>query len=147
MYSTVPPNNQAQLREFLFDLRDKLLRVFGRYNTKLDVPLSISRGITPVLNNSFDSDTDSDGDTNPEVKMTELSVTEFLNFATMVLPEFDGKPENLQWFIDGIDRMNTQIATHVQVAISLIKTKLAGNTRSIITNKNTIVAIKATLKN
>lgn len=142
MYSTVPPNNQAQLREFLFDLRDKLLRVFGRYNTKLDVPLSISRGITPVLNNSFDSDTDSDGDTNPEVKMTELSVTEFLNFATKVLPEFDGKPENLQWFIDGIDRMNTQIATHVQVAISLIKTKLAGNTRSIITNKNTIVAIK-----
>lgn len=136
VYTTATAVHQSELRIYLFDLRDKLTRIFGRYQKKSIVPLSIHSGVQK----SDDTDSETESDTETEMAL------EFVNFATKVVPEFDGKPENLQRFFDGLDLMNTQIGTHLQTAISIIKTKLAGNCRSIITNENSIEAVKATLR-
>jgi len=83
-------------------------------------------------------------ETKPETTtISEMAqtVTEFIKLATSLLPEFDGKPENLQSFLDSLDLLDTLKGTHEPTAISLIKTKLKGHARNLISNEQTIAAI------
>ena len=73
------------------------------------------------------------------------TVVEFIKLATSLIPEFDGRQENLQSFLDSLNLLDTLKGTHEQTAISLIKTKLKGNARNFISNEQTIAAIITTL--
>lgn len=93
-----------------------------------------------------DSETEEDLESKREGIMV-LTVTEFVNFDTKVVPEFDGTIQNLQRFIDGITLMETQIGyVHANLALTIIKTKLTGNSRGLISNEATIQEIIAKLK-
>lgn len=64
-----------------------------------------------------------------------------------MVPEYDGKPFELQGFIDALTLVKSQMGNHEQMAIVLIKTKLKGNTRNLITNaENTIDLLILKLK-
>jgi len=75
------------------------------------------------------------------VKMT-MTTIEFLAIAAKLLPEFDGKSENLNKFLTALDLIDSIKETHESVAVNLIKTKLSGNASNIITTENTISQIK-----
>ena len=50
------------------------------------------------------------------------TVVEFIKLATSLIPEFDGKPENLQSFLDSLKLLEIIKDTHELTAISLLKT-------------------------
>lgn len=72
----------------------------------------------------------------PNLKMA-LSAHEFLNLASRLIPEFDGKSENLQTFVDAINLTNLQVGAHANLLLALIKTKLKGTVRNLITEEAT----------
>jgi len=69
------------------------------------------------------------------------TLIEFIRLATSLIPEFDGKPENLQSFLDALGLLDSLKSTHETTAIRLIKTKLKGHVRNLISNEQTIAAI------
>lgn len=75
------------------------------------------------------------------------SSIDFLNFASRIVPEFDGSPENLQRFVDAVNLVNENAGTNESSAVSLIKTKLSGTARNFITNESTVNEIVQTLQN
>ncbi|XP_055837524.1 translation initiation factor IF-2-like [Episyrphus balteatus] len=74
-----------------------------------------------------------------------MTPIEFINIATKLLPEFDGKVENLNKFINALDLLETIKETNEAIAIKLIKTKLNQTVSRLLTNETTIEAIKVTL--
>lgn len=74
------------------------------------------------------------------------TVTQFLGLASKLLPEFDGKPENLASFLDAIGLVDSIKETHEAVAVSLVKTKLKGTARNLINSETTLADIVAKLK-
>lgn len=71
---------------------------------------------------------------------------EFINLATRILTQFDGKPENLQRFIDELNTIDMLIGNHQNLAILIIKTKLIGHSRQFITNEISVADIVNTLR-
>lgn len=79
------------------------------------------------------------------LQKANMSAAEFLNNASKLLPDFDGKIDNLQRFLDAIDLVDLIKGTHESIAVTLIKSKLTNSARNLITTENTVVAIKAKL--
>lgn len=91
----------------------------------------------------------SESESEPEIEQTinmAMTQLEYLKLASSILPEFDGKAENLTSFIDGLSLIDSMKGSYETVAISLIKTKLKGHARKIITNEVTITEIIDKLK-
>lgn len=99
----------------------------------------------PLIPQPDDTDTDTSTDTESEDEQ-EMAAA-FISLATKILPVFDGKAENLQTFTDALNLLSTQVGEHADLAIAIIKTKLTGTARTLITDEATIPAIIATLGN
>lgn len=80
-----------------------------------------------------------------DVKMP-LSMIEFLNTASKLIPEYDGKPEELQSFLNALDLVNSIKDVHEQVAVNIIKTKTKGKALTAINSATSIETIKTALK-
>lgn len=75
------------------------------------------------------------------------SVVDFLRTASNLIPDFDGKAENLRSFLDALELVNSIKESHGIVAVSLVKTKLKGAARNLISNETSLEQIIATLAN
>lgn len=75
-----------------------------------------------------------------------MSQVEFLKLASSLIPEFSGKSENLQSFIDALSLVDSLKGTHEATAVNLIKTKLKGHVRNLINTEQTILSIIDKLK-
>ena len=154
-----------------WDLRDKLVKIFNRYNIKYELPhcfkIQIEFNIHSVLltdknltlqeieeeeeeeENEKEEDEDkhpTDPDnTNSSNTMTQ-TVEQFIATASRFIFDFDGKSVNLQSFIDGLTTVDLIKGDHEDLAVSLIKTKLKDSARQLITNETTIEQIIKTLK-
>lgn len=126
------------------ELRDKIVRIFGRYQIKILVPSDISEKLNTT--HSIESDTETDDESEEEEPKMAAQAKEFISLATKILPDYDGKPENLQGFIDALIILNINIGDHQALAIEIIKTKLKNNTRRYITEEDTIALVIAALK-
>lgn len=147
-------NNITQRKR---NLLSKLGNAFSRTNRELVI--TQGQNIPKIQEIEFGTDTEeeyqqtdseSDTESDPESEAElNMDVPTFLNAATKIVNfEFDGKAENLQRFIDALTLLNTPaiLGEHQALAITIIKTKLAGSARSLITNEDTIPAIIATLR-
>lgn len=74
------------------------------------------------------------------------TVTEFLKTAASLIPDFDGRVENLASFIDALELVNSIKESHEAVAVSLVKTRLKGLARNLISNADSLRRIIDTLK-
>ncbi|XP_037952485.1 homeobox protein 4-like [Teleopsis dalmanni] len=74
------------------------------------------------------------------------SADQFISTASRLIPEYDGTASNLQSFLDGIEMVDELKGEHERLAVTLIKTKLKGTARQIITTENSILAIINALK-
>lgn len=146
-YSHLNIKHKKEEHKIFSELRDRLIKVFGRYSLNIKVPLSLSEQLHYNLSadSESESDIESHGSVENLVKMP-LTPIEFLNFATKIIPDYDGKPENLQRFLDAIALAETQSEDNVNTLIHLIKTKLVGSSRNAINNENTIAEIINSLK-
>lgn len=118
----------------------------------VEEPLKIDKDILMTCRDTekFDpiSEEESDSDSERTQKYTEMpqSVTEFLSTASKLIVEFDGKPENLRSFLDSLQLVDSIKDSHEQIAVSLIKTKLKGSARNLISQESTILEIINKLK-
>lgn len=139
--------------EIYWNLRDQLLKILDKYKINqpvshsIDHPFQIDTNIILVSGSSEKLDPVSEGETDSDSdnfsknnKMTQ-TVVEFLNTASRLICDFDGKPENLRTFLDSLHLIDSLKETHEQVAVSLIKTKIKGTARNLITTESTITDI------
>lgn len=61
------------------------------------------------------------------------------------LVEFDGEYKNLETFLDSIDNVNNVKGDYEHVVVSVIKSKLKGDARRLITNEKTVAEVIQTL--
>lgn len=151
-YSRLTQSHKAAADNFFTDIRGRLENVLSRRNIQADIPNSLHEEIKyaacvkeialTASNNQLPSPS------SPEEKIVNmsLSVTEFIGLITKIIPEFDGKFTNLQSFFDALDLVESIKETHENIAVNVIKTKLKGSARNLISNESTIVSIKTTLK-
>ncbi|XP_017478744.1 PREDICTED: uncharacterized protein LOC108368398 [Rhagoletis zephyria] len=151
--------HQKEVRQFFFAVRDKLVSSLARHNIEVTIPTTVEeklqidfnsilseRAQSPIPSPSL-SQTPSVEEKKPlgipiiNVTMVQ-TVVEFVKTASSVLPEFDGKPENLHSFLDALDILDQINDDHEALAITMIKTKLKGMERNFISTENTIELIK-----
>lgn len=61
--------------------------------------------------------------------------------------DFDGVYKNIQTFLDSIDNVDKIKRGYENIVISVIKSKLKGDTKRFITNETTIAEVIETLPN
>lgn len=136
--------------------RDLLVKTLARYNIPYEVPHSIGEPVRIDLDiciptgkiEQFDpilEETDSDTEQSQFEDTMTQTVVEFLNTASRLIPDFDGKFENLRSFVDALNLVDGLKGSHEEVAVNLIRTKLKGNARNLIDNEPTIPQIIAKL--
>lgn len=141
-YSRLTQSHKAAAENFFADVRNKLTNVVSRQGLDVKLPdtlhekLSYSVEVKKV---------ETSEPTEIPVTMTQ-TVAQFLGLASKLLPDFDGKPENLQSFLDAISLVDSIKETHNDVAVNLVKTKLKGNARNLINSESTLIEIVAKLK-
>lgn len=140
--------------------RDQLIKVFHKHNVNIKVPLTLSCEIDIEVTETDESETEesetdkitktagNSKETKGGIETTNMPRTEddVMDKATKIVPVFDGSVSELQSFLDALTLMDRIKETHEMVAIDVIKTKLKGHARNIITNENTIQAIKDKLQ-
>lgn len=153
--------HQREAYQFFSAVRDKLVSSLARHNLEFDVPNTTKEEIqidfVLLLSERVPSRTNSPSLTQatpveelkieiPIIHVTmPQTVVEFIKTASSVLPEFDGKPENLHSFLDALDILEQIKDTHEALAITMIKTKLKGTARNFISNETTIAQIRTKL--
>lgn len=153
--------HEREVSELFWILRDQLVKILDRYGIRQSVPhdiiepikLDVNVVISPestikldTLSEETSGSETSDSETSERtIKMTQ-TVVEFLNTASKLITDFDGKPENLRTFLDSLQLVDTLKGTHEQVAVSLIRTKLKGTARNLINNESSIDEIINKLK-
>jgi len=58
-----------------------------------------------------------------------ITPIEFLKLPSSLIPEFDGKAENLKSFLDSFNLVNSLKESHEALVVNLIKNKLKGHAR------------------
>lgn len=142
---------KVSVAEFFKSFKDRLEILFERLDLDITIPRDL---MTSIENNISEKSLVSDsagtsteiGNEIKDPKNMADTVANFLTSAAKLLPDFDGTYINLQRFIDAINLVNLIKSTHDEVAVSLIKSKLTGTARNLITTENTIAEIVAKLK-
>lgn len=148
-YSRLTRAHQVAAEAFFSDLREKAILVCDRKGIEVSLPISIHEKIIHEHKLSTEIDISvqqpSTRRIRPETNMAQ-TVVEFLGTATRILPSYDGSAVNLQSFLDALTLLDTIKDNHETVAISLIKTKLVGTARNLISTEATIQQIINKLK-
>lgn len=149
--------HKRQSLDVYWTLRDQLVRILAKYSIdqkvphsledtlQIDVNIVIISGDTERTSPIVEEEQDSDTDNTVELNMAQTAV-EFLNTASRLIPDFDGKSENLRSFLDALTLVDSLKSSHEAIAVSLIKTKLKGNARNLIGTETTIEQIMAKLR-
>lgn len=143
IYPFLSANHQDEFIKFFSSIKTRLEAIFRHLEIRDRVPEEINTFITIKFQ-------DAEGETSDEEvektnTITTMTPVEFINLATKLLPEFDGKAENLTKFINALDILDSIKENNESIAISLIKTKLNQTASRLLTNEATIGAIKSTL--
>lgn len=77
---------------------------------------------------------------------SKMEPIKFIELATKILPEFDGKFKNLQKFLDALNLLESLKETHENLAVQIIQTKISGTARISINDLTSIAAIADKLK-
>lgn len=150
IYPVLSTDHKLEFENYFTSIKNRLKVLFNKLQVPQQVPTSITKLLDLTIHSllcSESSDTDTDSlEAQDEInKLSNMTPIEFINTATKLLPEFDGKIENLSKFINAIDLLETIKETHENIAISLIKTKLTQSASTLITDESTIQAIKSKL--
>lgn len=151
IFHVLSEQHKVTVTEFFKSIKDRLEILFERLDLPIIIPADLTTSIkADISENSFNSDsTGTSAETVNEIKeqntMTD-TIAGFLTTAAKLLPDFDGTYVHLQRFIDAINLVNLIKNTHEEVAVNLIKSKLTGTARNLITTESTIAEIVAKLK-
>lgn len=164
-YSRLTISQKSAADNFFTDVGDKLVNVLSRRGLKVNLPTTLHERVEYSVNTEHPPDEPSSHsgvkcaveNTSSNISGKSIistdnptimpqSLTEFLSLASKLLPEFDGKLENLNSFLDALSLVDSIKEGHETVAINLEKTKLKGKARNLVTNESTLSSIIEKLK-
>lgn len=125
--------------QFSYEFNDDLFQLIKPEDVIVleDIDVTVYEN-TVTLEDDFKNFEETRNETN---NMPDEEKSKFINTYSKLLPEYDGKFENLQRFIDACELMDDGVGNHMGVAVRLIKAKLGVSARSFITNEDTIKKI------
>lgn len=145
-YDRFSTPHKEEANKIFHTYRDQLIRVFHRHHINIKVPLNCE--INSEITETDESDReDSQTETIEEIETIIMPRTEddVMDKTTKIVPVFDGNVNELQSFLDALTLIDRIKETHEGIAIEVIKTKLKGQARNLITNENRIQDIKSKL--
>lgn len=134
-YNRLTKAHQAAAEAFFLDLKTRIFKIATKKDISIELPNSLHESEPYTI--TFE----------PKHPNMPQTVVEFLSTASKLITDFDGKSENLRSFLDSLTLVDSIKETHESIAISLIKTKLKGTARNLISNETTIRDIIAKLQN
>lgn len=143
-YSRLTQSHKSAAEGFFSDVRDKLASVLSRRGLEVKLPLTLHEKLTVDQVGGNSDLTPQESSRNPETM--PQSIVEFLGIASKILPDFDGKAQNLQSFLDALSLVDSIKETHDTVAVNLVKTKLKGAARNILTTETTLQEVIVKLR-
>ena len=156
-WSALKDENKNTIRTEHKYFRDRLVLAFFHLKLRVNVPLKLGELAGPNIDEEVqEASEDESNEENiseeentgeEEEERLEMDEDEFVNRATRKLGDFDGSAKNLQSFLDGIALIERSAANFQEAAVLVIKSKLKGNCRRLISNENTVAAVVATLTN
>lgn len=138
-YEKLTTDHKKDAYEIFRNLRDRLLQIAAKHAVLLNIPNDIGVGIEfdDILVESLTDTEEQVIIENPELKMSQTNI-EYLNIASKLIPEFDGRAENLQSFLAALNLADLVCADNNQsIAIGIVKSKLKGNTINLIKGTET----------
>lgn len=151
-YDNLTPSHKIAAEAYFLDVRNKLANLLESKGIENRLSVSFHDEVVFYIkleevgeNIDCESLTKLFDIANEAGNMTQ-SVTDFLGLATRVIPDFNGSSENLQSFLDALDLIDSVKETHKQIAVRVIKTKLKGTARNLISSEGTIKDIIITLR-
>jgi len=139
-YNFLNSEQKVTIANFFQTIKTRLSVIFKRLNAQCTIP----DNLTDLIVANFSEVTDESSDSE-DSEMAPMTPSEFINTAAKLIPDFDGKFENLQRFLDALTLLDSIKESNESIAITLIKTKLIGTARNLISTETTIQAIKETL--
>lgn len=134
-YNRLSVSYRTAAEAYFEDVKEKTLIILNRKGLDIELPATIHEALVEIKHlNSTDKD-----------NMSQ-TVVEFLNTASKIIPDFDGAADNVRGFIDALELVGTIKGEHEQTAVSLVKTKLKGAARNLITDEATLAAIITKIK-
>lgn len=147
-YDRLTTSHKSAAENFFTDVRGKLVSLLSRRGLEVKVTTNLHETVIYDQKTINPREPASTSKIRPLPETNELinkdmalTVVEFLGLASKILPEFDGKSENLRSFLDALALLDTVKGTHESVAVELVKTKLKGTARNLISSESTIQAI------
>ena len=111
-YFRLTKGHQTAADGFFLDLKTKLLKILARKNIKIELPNTLHEKL------NFDYAENLTAHNN-----MAQTIVEFLNTASKLITEFDGKSENLCTFIDSLQLVEAIKGQHEPMAVSLRETQ------------------------
>jgi len=153
-YATLTPAHKIEVEQFFKTIKTRLEVLFGRLQIPHEIPAKINQILdlrfAEPLSDEDGSEEETDEPPTPLPfdiirTMAPSALDSFVGNASKLVPDFDGKLENLQKFLDALDILELIKAEHETVAVAIVKSKLDVWTRGFLTTESTILQIKETL--
>lgn len=152
-YSRLAQHHKAAAESFFIDIKGKLYSILVRRGLNVKLPDSLHEeleydieGLCEDSSNLTERNTKNSLEilSSPE-KMPQTPI-EFLNIASKLIPEFDGRPECLQSFKAALILVDSVCDGNDTIAINLVKTKLKGNAINLLKgNETTLTQVAQSL--
>ncbi|VEN45924.1 unnamed protein product [Callosobruchus maculatus] len=151
IYTTLNDNEQKLILKLFTTLRDRVVRSFQVLQLNYRIPSTFCEYIDPQIKDELieidSTDSGTDLDTTNTIMATAVTAIEFFNLASKILPhEYDGSPDKLQSFLDGLSLLRANATGHEENAVAYIKTRLCGKARDLISDNDTLQDIGHKLK-
>lgn len=132
---------QSYILQLLTKSHDRLTKIFKQYKLHVQIPkvhMPNPEVLIPIIEET---------EKNFDEEMATFTVIDFINFATKLIPEYDGSPSDKQRFIDAVNLVDKNVGAHMSSAVEVAKSKLKGTARNFITTEDTLKAIVDQLTN
>lgn len=142
-YERLTTAHKVAAEGFFVDVRNRLITVAARRGVEVKLPLTLHERVCLEI---LPEDTEVNSNDRKLPAIMSQTPVQFLNIASKLIPDFDGRAENLTAFLDALTLVDSIKESHDALAVNLIKTKLKGAARNLLTTENTIIEVVEKLK-
>lgn len=130
IYNLLDINRKTAITRVFYGIKNQTIVIFNKLDIDLVVPQILTCIVVP----------------DTEEEQEEDMAAAIGNLTLSVLQPYDGNPDGLSAFIDQMNYVDAIKETHEAILIPLIKTRLSGEARTLITNEGTIADIRDTIR-
>ena len=142
-YERLTTAHKVAAEGFFVDVRNRLITVAAKRGVEVKRPLTFHERVCLEI---LPEDTEVNSNDRKLPAIMSQTPVQFLNIASKLIPDFDGRAENLTTFLHALTLVDSIKESHDALAVNMIRTKLKGAARNLLTTENTIIEVVEKLK-